>query len=237
MGLREWCRFVMTKTKDSRAQHSKFHNWRTNNCDVDNGNFKLSYQLARWFSLLFGLAISQPTGCGIFAFVQGCLQHLKWYLNKGSFEFLLYISAKEKYVRAQHTRLSSNTKVKWSLVKLKSFSSLLFSLKVDLDKFLIIPGLLINTSVKGLFVLISFMIFSETHLGKNFLTVDWHDNEKGTRTSLPKCKFFPWILQGTNIQKSIILFSFIVSTVKEFIIAIKLMGWFFSFSPFSFLFC
>ena len=135
----------MTKTKDSRAQHSKFHNWRTNNCDVDNGNFKLSYQLARWFSLLFGLAISQPTGCGIFAFVQGCLQHLKWYLNKGSFEFLLYISAKEKYVRAQHTRLSSNTKVKWSLVKLKSFSSLLLSLKVELDKFLIIPGLLINT--------------------------------------------------------------------------------------------
>ena len=135
----------MTKTKYSRAQHSKFHNWRTNNCDVDNGNCKLSYQLARWFSLLFGLAISQPTGCGIFAFVQGCLQHLKWYLNKGSFEFSLYISAKEKYVRAQHTRLRSNTKVKWSLVKLKSFSSLLFSLKVDLDKFLIIPGLLINT--------------------------------------------------------------------------------------------
>ena len=29
-------------------------------------------------------------------------------------------------------------------------------------------------------MLISFMIFSETHLGKNFLTVDWHDNEKGT---------------------------------------------------------
>ena len=80
-------------------------------------------------------------------------------------------------------------------------------------------------------MLISFMIFSETHLGKNFLTVDWHDNEKGTRTSLPKCKFF-----FLN-QKSIVLFSFIVSTVKEFIIAIKLMGWFFSFSPFSFLFC
>ena len=42
--------------------------------------------------------------------------------------------------------------------------------------------------------------------------------------------------RGTNIQKSIIRFSFIVSTVKEFIIAIKLMGWFFSFSRFSFLF-
>ena len=40
----------------------------------------------------------------------------------------------------------------------------------------------------------------------------------------------------TNIQKSIILFSFMVSTVKEFIIAIKLMGWFFSFSRFRFSF-
>ena len=43
--------------------------------------------------------------------------------------------------------------------------------------------------------------------------------------------------RGTNIQKSIILFSFIVSTVKEFIIAIKLMGWVFSFSRFCFFFC
>lgn len=38
-----------------------------------------------------------------------------------------------------------------------------------------------------------------------------------------------------NVQKSI-LFSF-VSAVKEFIIAIKLMGWFFFFLRFSFLFC
>ena len=43
--------------------------------------------------------------------------------------------------------------------------------------------------------------------------------------------------RGTNIQKSIILLSFMVSTVKEFIITIKLMGWFFCFSRFSFLFC
>ena len=41
---------------------------------------------------------------------------------------------------------------------------------------------------------------------------------------------------GTNIQKSTILFSFMVSTVKEFIIAIKLMGWFSSFSRFRFCF-
>ena len=40
--------------------------------------------------------------------------------------------------------------------------------------------------------------------------------------------------RGTNIQKFIILFYFIVSTVKEFTIAIKLMGWFLSLALFVF---
>ena len=50
----------------------------------------------------------------------------------------------------------------------------------------------------------------------------------------PNASFLLEFYRGTNIQKSIILFSFIVSTVKEFIIAIKLMGWFFSSALFVF---
>ena len=42
--------------------------------------------------------------------------------------------------------------------------------------------------------------------------------------------------RGTNIQKSIILFSFIVSTVKEFIIAIKIWDGFSLFRAFRFCF-
>ena len=114
------CRLVNTKKKESRALRSKFHKWRINDCDANNRSFKLSYKVARWFWLLFGSATLRLINCGNFDSIRGCLQQLKWYLNKGSFVFLLFISATEKCVRAgffvklkQNMRDILTTNCKW----------------------------------------------------------------------------------------------------------------------------
>ena len=117
------CLLVMTKKKESRALRSKFHKWHIKDCDVKNGSFNLSYKAAKCFCFFLGrLHCALITLEILHAFIQGCLQQLKWYLNKGSLFFGgFYFSYRKVSEPDALSRLSRHTKIlitNWKLLLL-----------------------------------------------------------------------------------------------------------------------
>ena len=159
----------MRRKKESHALRSKFHKWRINDCDANNRSFKLSYKVARWFMLLFGKAILRLIICGNFDSIRGCLQQLKWYLNKGIFVFLLFIScisATEKCVRAGFlVKLKQNiqdiltTNCKWLLYSNSHFTPFCYWRKGGLRYFSFIIIFSFFKHLRPFFYQITFFLF------------------------------------------------------------------------------